>query len=119
MKGKQKMILDKNNKLINSLDFRGTKLDFLQNLSAKDSIVIVAEILKLVSRKESFKARDLAPTTWKGTSYEPLFKACNENLADAKKLFGVLVKQALIMTPLLFTQESAENDFDAVTYTRV
>ena len=113
------MLLDKSSKLVTSLDFRGTKIQFLENLSAKDLFVLIADVLQLVSRKESFKAKDLAPKEWKGTIYQQLFIACGENKVEASRLFGVIVKQALIMTPLLFTQVGAETEFDSVVYTRV
>jgi hypothetical protein len=111
------MIFQKD-KIINTLDFRGTKMQFLENLSARDLFTIIADVLQLVSRKETFKARDLAPKKWEGTIYQPLFIACGESKTEANRLFGVIVKQALIMTPLLFKQDSADTDFDAVTYTR-
>ena len=35
----------------------------------------------------------------------------------ALKLFGIIVKQVLIMSPLLFSQESA-GDFEGTVYTK-
>lgn len=112
------MVLDKSGKLIADLDFRGTKIEFLDKISAKDLLIINASVLQLVNRKETFKATDLAPKTWDNTVYQSLYNACQDK-AGALRLFGVIVKQALIMSPLLFRQEDSDSDWEATTYTRL
>ena len=111
------MLIDKSGKLVTNLDFRGTKIEFLDKLTAKELFLLISTILQLVNRKESFTAKDLSPEDWNGTIYHPLFEACGEKKSDAGRLFGSIVKQALIMTPLLFRQES-ESEWTSV-YVRI
>ena len=111
------MLLGKTGKLIKSLDFRGTKVEYLDKLSAKELFLIMTAAQQLVNMKEKFKAKDLAPKNWKGTIYQPILDACGDkNYAD--RLFGVIIKQALIMTPLLFRQTGGDTDWEATTYVR-
>lgn len=120
------MLLDKNGKLVKSLDFRGTKIEYLDKLSAKELLLIMTYAQQAVNLKEKFKAKDLAPKNWSKTVYQPILAACtrgkkitDEEIKEAGKLFGVVVKQALIMTPLLFRQiETSDFVQDGVTYVR-
>ncbi|MCL2061062.1 MAG: hypothetical protein FWH03_00345 [Firmicutes bacterium] len=112
------MLLDKSGKLVKSLDFRGTKIEYLDRLTAKELFLIMTAAQQSVNLKESFKAKDLAPKNWKGTIYEPIANACKDDKNYADRLFGVIIKQALIMTPLLFRQASSDNEFEATTYIR-
>ena len=112
------MLLDKNGKLVKSLDFRGTKVEFLDKLTAKELFLIMTSAQQLVNLRERFKARELAPKDWKKTVYQPIADACR-NEEDANRLFGVVIKQALIMTPLLFRQiKTSDYEQDGVTYIR-
>ena len=118
------MLLNKLGKLIKKLDFRGTKIDYLDKVSAKELLLIMAAAQQLVNSKESFKSTDLLPKDWSQTIYQPIMRACSECVkepekakANANRLFGVVIKQALIMTPLLFRQTS-ENEWEGAIYTR-
>ena len=119
------MLLDKNEKLVKSLDFRGTKVEYLDKISAKELFLIITHAQQMVNMKERFKAKELAPKDWEKTKvYKPILDACctgkkitPEAKAQADRLFGVVIKQALIMTPLLFRQESGD-DYEAATYIR-
>jgi len=99
------MLLDKSGKLVTDLDFRGTKIEFLDKLTAKELFLIVATIQQLVNKKEFFTANELAPENWEKTIYQPMYSACGNDKSSAGRLFGVIVKQALIMSPLLFSQD--------------
>ena len=98
------MILDKSHKLVTNLDFRGTKIEYLDKLTAKEMLLIVATIQQLANKMEAFTVKQLAPEDWARTVYEPIFDACPDK-NDVGRLFGVIVKQVLIMSPLLFVQE--------------
>ncbi|MCL2630072.1 MAG: hypothetical protein FWD49_00945 [Firmicutes bacterium] len=118
------MLLDTTGKLVKKLDFRGTKFSYLDKVSAKDLLLIMASAQQLVNAKDSFKATDLLPKDWSKTIYQPIMQACEENEADhakaraaANRLFGVIIKQALIMTPLLFSQTSG-GEWEGVVYSR-
>ncbi|MDR3021747.1 MAG: hypothetical protein LBU60_03625 [Clostridiales bacterium] len=119
------MLLDKSGKLVKTLDFRGTKIEYMDRISAKDLFLIITAALEVVNTKIKFKARELAPSNWVKTPFEPILEACKENgklTVDATKhafrLFGVIIKQALIMTPLLFRQIGSDNDFEGTVYVR-
>ena len=114
------MILDKSGKLIKELDFRGTSLDSLSKISAKDILIITAAALDIVDKtgKEKFKASDLAPKSLEKTAFQPILDSCNGDKKAASKLLGVIIKQALLMSPLLFIQEGSGNDFEGSTYIR-
>ena len=120
------MLLDKSGKLVKTLDFRGTKIEYLDKISAKDLFCIITAALEAVNIRERFKANELAPKDWNKTPFEPILNACKdasgkvtvESKQHAQRLFGVIIKQALIMTPLLFRQRGAENDFEAILYVR-
>ena len=111
------MLLDKKGKLVKSLDFRGTSIERLDRLTAREIFLMVASALQEVNLKEKFKAADLAPSDWSKTAYLPIIAACDNDRTAALRLFGVIIKQALIMSPLLFSQEN-EGDFCATSYTR-
>ena len=116
------MLLDKHGELIKNLDFRGTKIELLNTITAPDLFRLLAAAQQLVNRQTSFKARDLIPSA-NSTSktatciYRQIFTT-TQNKNDADRLFGVVIKQALIMTPLLFRQIGADNDFEGSTYVR-
>ena len=112
------MLLDKNGKLVKSLDFRGTKIELLNKITAPDLFKIITSAQQLVNMRESFKARDLEPKELNKTVYQPILDACEGDKKEAYRLFGVVIKQALIMTPLLFSQAGSGNDYEGVTYTR-
>ena len=112
------MLLDKKGKLVKSLDFRGTSIELLDNLTAKELFRIMCSAQQEVNLKERFKATDLIPENWKGTVYEPIFTACAKgNRGNALRLMGVIIKQALIMTPLLFSQIDS-GEYEATTYVK-
>ena len=111
------MLINKSGRLVKSLDFRGTKIEYLDRLSAKELLLIITSAQQSVNLMEKFKARELAPTNWSGTVYQPIMDAASGDRAMALRLFGVVIKQALIMTPLLFTQ-SSDDDWEAATYTK-
>ena len=119
------MLLDKNGKLIKSLDFRGTKIEYLDKLTAKELFSIMTAAQELVNMRDKFKAKELAPKDWSKTVYEPILEACkdgkkitDESKGHANRLFGVIIKQALIMTPLLFRQISPDSEWEGITYVR-
>jgi hypothetical protein len=112
------MLLDVKGKLVKKLDFRGTSFDKLNKLNAHELFLIITQAQQAVNMRERFKAKELAPSDWKGTAYEPISRVCDDK-KEADKLFGVVIKQALIMTPLLFRQvESSEYEQEGVTYIR-
>jgi hypothetical protein len=111
------MLIDKNGKLVRTLDFRGTKIALLDKLSSEEMFRIIAATQQAVNMKESFKALDLVPKDWEKSVYAPIFGVAKKNKMESNKLLGVVIKQALIMTPLLFTQVGSE-DFSASTYVR-
>ncbi|MCL1945258.1 MAG: hypothetical protein FWF56_05610 [Firmicutes bacterium] len=120
------MLLDKSGKLVKTLDFRGTKIEFLDKISAKDLFGVITAALEAVNIRERFKANELVPKDWIKTPFEPILNACAdehgtinaESQKHARRLFGVIIKQALIMTPLLFRQKGSDNDFEAILYVR-
>jgi len=109
------MLLDKNGNLVKSLDFRGTSIELLDKISARELFLIITNAQQLVNFTERFKATDLAPADWTKTVFEPILNVCEGDRGTALKLFGVVIKQALIMSPLLFSQE-AGNEREASTY---
>ena len=109
------MLLDKNGKLVKSLDFRGTSIELLDKLTAHELFLIITSAQQQVNYTQVFKAKELAPDCWEDTVYAPILEVSSGDRATALKLFGVVIKQALIMSPLLFSQESG-GDFEAVTY---
>ncbi|MDR0790981.1 MAG: hypothetical protein LBE47_00400 [Methanomassiliicoccaceae archaeon] len=112
------MLLDKSGKLVKSLDFRGTKVEYLDKLTAKELFMIMTSAQQAVNLRERFKAKELAPLDWDKTIYQPIRNVCPDK-KEADKLFGVVIKQALIMTPLLFRQvETSGWEQDGVTYVR-
>jgi len=117
-KGEIKMLLDKSGQLVKHLDFRGTKVEFLDKLTAKELFLIMSSAQQQVNLREHFKAKELAPKDWTKTVYQPIKDACPTK-EDADRLFGVVIKQALIMTPLLFRQvPTSDYEQDGVTYIR-
>jgi len=112
------MLLNKNGELVKSLDFRGTKMDYLDKLSAKELLLIMTYAQQQVNLRERFKAKELTPKEWKKTVYEPILTACKNDVNEAGRLVGVVIKQALIMTPLLFRQVGGEDEREGVTYVR-
>ena len=111
------MLLGKTGKLIKKLDFRGTKVEYLDKVTAKELLLIMTAAQQLVNLKEKFKAKDLAPKNWNNTVYQPLYDACGDK-QEADRLFGIIIKQALIMTPLLFRQVGADTEWESITYVR-
>ena len=113
------MLLDKSGKLVKSLDFRGTKVEFLDKITAKDLFMMIAKAQQMVNSKDGpFKARDLAPSDWSKTVYQHILDCCDDDKMTAYRLFGVIIKQALIMTPLLFSTEGGEDQWDGTIYTK-
>jgi len=119
------MLLNKVGKLVKKLDFRGTKIDYLDKVSAKELLLIMAAAEQMVNMKEKFKAKELAPKDWSQTVYEPIMRAClqcskepDKAKQHANRLFGVIVKQALIMTPLLFRQMDSGSEWEGAIYVR-
>ncbi|MCL2598864.1 MAG: hypothetical protein FWD76_03020 [Firmicutes bacterium] len=113
------MLIDKNGKIIVELDFRGTKIGYLDALTAKELFLIIKDTLEAVNKRDNFIAKDLVPSDWVGTNYEPILKACSGDKKEASKLLSIVVKQALIMSPLPFRHEAGEDQWDAVTFARV
>jgi len=109
------MLLDKNGKLVKSLDFRGTSIEKLDRLTAHELFLIITSAQQQVNYTQVFQAKELAPECWEGTVYAPILEVCEGDRQTALRLFGVVIKQALIMSPLLFSQSSG-GDWDAVTY---
>ena len=83
--------------------------------SAKELLYIITSAEQQVNIAQHFRATDLAPKAWEKSVYEPIFRAADGDRATALRLFGVIIKQALIMSPLLFSQESA-GEWEAATY---
>ena len=112
------MLINKSGHLVKNLDFRGTKSEYLDKLTAKELFLIITSAQQKVNLmpNTSFKSTDLAPKDWTGTVYQPIAEACAGDRKMALKLFGVVIKQALIMTPLLFTQEGSDDDYEGCTY---
>ena len=71
------MLLDKNGKLVKSLDFRGASTETLDRLTGKELFSIIASALQQVNMETSFKATDLAPEDWNKTVYMPILNATN------------------------------------------
>ncbi|MCL2846172.1 MAG: hypothetical protein FWE38_00610 [Firmicutes bacterium] len=111
------MLLDKNGKLVKSLDFRGTSVERLDRLTARELFLIITNAQQQVNMTTRFKATDLAPHDWTKTVYQPVMDACDGDRKMALRLFGVIIKQALITTPLLFSQEGTD-DYEATIYTK-
>ena len=113
------MLLNKQGLLVKSLDFRGTGFDVLDKITAKEMFMIITHAQQSVNMRDRFKAKDLAPKDWKKTVYQPILDVCKNDKPAADRLFGVIIKQALIMTPLLFRQvETSGYEQDGVTYIR-
>ena len=111
-------MLLKNGQLVKGLDFRGTSTELLDKLTARELFLIMSKAQQQVNLvSEKFKATELAPSDWSKTVYQPILDACEGDRAIALKLFGVVIKQALIMTPILFSQEGGD-DFSGAIYTR-
>jgi len=113
-----KMLINKAGKLITDLDFRGTKMEYLDKLTAKELFLIISATLQTVNRKETFTAKDLVPSNWEETIYEPISRACGDR-AEASRLLSVVIKQALIMSPLIFRHDGGTDRWDLTVYTRV
>jgi hypothetical protein len=111
------MLISKNGELIKNIDFRGSKIALLDKLTAKQLFQIMAATQELVNMAHSFKAKDLTPKDWKKTVFQPIWDVC-EDKKDADNLLGVVIKQVLIITPLLFRQLSGDSEFEGVTYQR-
>ena len=109
------MLLDKNGKLVKGLDFRGSSIEKLDKLTAHEMFLIITSAQQQVNISEKFRSTDLAPRDWSKTVYQPIMDACVGDRATALRLFGVVIKQALIMSPLLFSQTS-EGDWQATVY---
>lgn len=112
------MLIDKAGKIIVDLDFRGTKIGYLDKLTAKELFLIISDTLQIVNKKEKFTAKDLAPINWEKTIYEPILTACGDK-KEASKLFSIIVKQALIMSPLPFRHEGSNEQWELTSYTRI
>jgi len=113
------MLLDTKGKLVKSLDFRGTSFDLLDQISARELFLMITYAQQSVNLREKFKAKELAPKDWKKTPYQPIMVVCKNEKSQADRLFGVIIKQALIMTPLLFRQiETSDWEKDGITYIR-
>ena len=120
------MLINKADKLVKKLDFRGTKIEYLDKVSSKELLVMICAMEQQVNMLEKFKATDLTPKEgcWSQTVYNPIMEACKQCVKEpekaktnANRLLGVVIKSALIMSPLLFRQTS-ENDFEGATYAR-
>ena len=120
------MLINKAGKIVKKLDFRGTKIEYLDRVSSKDLLLIITAMEQQVNILEKFKATDLTPKEgcWSQTVYNPIMEACKQCekepdkvKVNANRLLGVIIKSALIMSPLLFRQTS-EGDFDGATYAR-
>lgn len=111
------MLLDKNGKLVKSLDFRGTSIERLDRLTARELFLIMTSAQQQVNLEQRFKATELAPSDWAKTVYQPIMDACDGDRPMSLRLFGVVIKQALIMSPLLFSQEGTD-DWVATIYTK-
>ena len=110
-------MLLRNGELVKKLDFRGTSIELLDRLTARELFLIITSAQQQVNTTERFKATELAPADWSQTVYQPIMNVCDGDRAMALRLFGVVIKQALIMTPILFSQEGGD-DFEAAIYTR-
>ena len=110
------MLLDRSGKLVKGLDFRGTSIELLDKLTARELFLIMTSAQQEVNLQRNFKATELAPQDWSGTPYEPILTVCEGDRSTALRLFGVVIKQALIMTPLLFTQISNDDEWEGATY---
>ena len=109
------MLLNKNGQLVKTLDFRGTSIELLDKLTAHQLFQIITSAQQLVNLNTEFKASDLAPADFSCTVFKPIIDVSNGDRSIALRLFGVAIKQALIMSPLLFRQEK-EGDWIAATY---
>jgi len=98
------MLLDKSGKLVREIDLRGAKEELLDNLTGMDMLLIMAAINQIIGKLETFSTKELTPEDWGDTVFEPIYDACQER-GEMTRLFGVIVKQAIIMSPLLYTQE--------------
>ena len=109
------MLLDKNGKLVKSLDFRGTSIEKLDALSAHELFLIITSAQQQVHLTQVFRATELAPECWEETVYAPILRVAGGDKMTALRLFGVVIKQALIISPFLFSQSSG-GEREAVTY---
>ncbi|MCL2821751.1 MAG: hypothetical protein FWD86_00945 [Firmicutes bacterium] len=112
------MLIDKTGKIVTDLDFRGTKIEYLDKLTAKELFHIISATLQTVNKKEKFTAKELTPVSWEKTVYEPILTSSSDKAA-ASKLLSIIVKQALIMSPLPFLVESGADQWEATTYIRI
>ena len=112
------MLIDKTGKIITDLDFRGTKTEYLDKLKAREILQIISVALQTVNKIERFAAKDLVPANWEKSVYAPIFAVCGDK-KEASKLLSVIVKQALIMSPLPFRHEGSADQWDLTVYTRI
>jgi len=109
------MLLNKRGELVKTLDFRGTSIELLDKITAHQLFNIMTSAQQQVNLATRFTSTSLAPSDFTCTVYKPILEVCGNDRALALRLFGVVIKQALIMSPLLFSQEN-EGDFVAITY---
>ena len=113
------MLIDKTGKTITDLDFRGSKIEYLDKLTAKELFLIISTTLQTINKMERFTAKDVAPFPWDKTVYLPILAACGNDKKEASKMMSIVVKQALIMSPLPFHHAGGESQWDSAEYTRI
>jgi len=113
------MLIDKNGKIITELDFRGTKIEYLDKLTAKELFLMISATLQSVNKKDRFVAKDLIPSDWDSSVYTPILLSVDGEKKEASKLLSIIVKQALIMSPLPFRHESGSDQWEATVFSRV
>ena len=120
------MLISKTGLIAKKLDFRGTKIEYLDKVSAKDLLHMFVATEQEINVRESFKVTDLIPKEgcWSETVYNPIMVVCNscdkeadKARANANRLLGVIIKSVLIASPLLFRQTN-ENSFEGASYKR-
>lgn len=113
------MLIDKSGKTITELNFRGTKIEYLDKLTAKELFLIISATLQTVNKMDNFVAKDILPDKWEDSVYMPILTACENDKKNASRLLSIIVKQALIMSPLPFRHEAGDDQWEAVTFSRV
>jgi len=113
------MLITKCGDTVTKLDFRGSKGEYIEKLTGKELFLIIAEALNAVNKTDKFTAKALTPSEWEGTVYAPILRACDDDKKEASRLLSIIVKQAIIMSPLPFRHEGGEDQWDQVVFTRI
>lgn len=84
---------------ITEVAYKQAFIQRMKGLTARDYSAIVKELNKVIDRGDVHTSSWIPGHDWRGTIYEPIWRACSKNDETAAKFYGQILYKVFIDRP--------------------